>query len=847
VLQVLDRHETGSFNHSAAEIVDYHPSSHRVFVVDAAAGRVCVLVLGALGFERSERTLEPRRDIPGFNAGSVTSLAVEGDLLAVAVGGASNAKRGRVAFYSPTELRYLGSVPVGYAPDMLTFTPDGGKVLVANEGEQVRDPSERIVTDPEGSVSIIDVSRGVEQAAVTHATFAAFDSRIEEYRSAGVRMPRLGDRFFASGNGKVQLSRDLEPEYIGVAADGKTAWVSLQENDAVGVLDIEAGRFTDILPLGSKDFSLGAASLETLALSEDATTTWAGLSGGAPDVVPGAEPPTWASASGLWYEADESGGARQVFYVLRAGAIERHVLAPGQLYRSRSTALPKAAAIGSTRGLARDRRDGSFWLGSARRPLVYQLHEDGRLARAVDLASAVGDGAGVDALAFDVERGRLFAFIQARASAAAHGTALVRIVAIDANAHGSRFGASLAEYLLPLEGGADGSPPQVGAAAIDRSGQLLVVVRSAAGAGSTESVLGVDLTGASDVLGREPRSDGAGFMGLSVDELVSSYRIVLAHQRRLFTLPREPGASGLDVVGAARLLDGRIALLGLRQAPSPRPNDPRVGERGRVQRGPVLGIVSFDDGNRLDASDRDGAVRVRHWPVLGSYMPDGLHALRVKGEDYFLTANEGDTRHYDAKRLADVDLDPSRFGAAASLQSRASLGRLKISALDGDLDGDGDLDEIHAFGARSLSVWSAAGELVFDTGSLFEDVTAVALANEFNSNNDENMSFDTRSDDRGPEPEGLELAEISGRAYAFVGLERVGGIVVLDVSDPRAPVFVEYVNPRDFSGSADRGGARDLGPEGLKFVPAGVSPTGRDLLLVGNEVSGTTTAYEVNL
>jgi hypothetical protein len=181
------------------------------------------------------------------------------------------------------------------------------------------------------------------------------------------------------------------------------------------------------------------------------------------------------------------------------------------------------------------------------------------------------------------------------------------------------------------------------------------------------------------------------------------------------------------------------------------------------------------------------------------------------------------------------------------LQSSSSLGRLKISALDGDLDRDGDLDEIHAFGARSLSVWNAFGDLVFDTGSLFEEVTAIALSSAFNSNNDANGSFDTRSDDKGPEPEGLEVAEIDGHVYAFVGLERVGGIVVLDISNPRDVVFVEYVNPRDFAGDAARGAARDLGPEGLKFVPAAQSPTGRGLLLVANEVSGTTSAYDVSL
>jgi 2',3'-cyclic-nucleotide 2'-phosphodiesterase/3'-nucleotidase/5'-nucleotidase len=260
-----------------------------------------------------------------------------------------------------------------------------------------------------------------------------------------------------------------------------------------------------------------------------------------------------------------------------------------------------------------------------------------------------------------------------------------------------------------------------------------------------------------------------------------------------------------------------------------------------------LELVSFDEQNRFDASDRDGQVRLRHWPVLGGYMPDGIEALRRDGVDYFVTANEGDTRGYDARRLADVELDPERFPNAAALQSRHALGRLEVSILDGDLDADGDLDEIHAFGARSLSVWDAAGQLVFDTGSLLEDVTALALSTGFNSNNDANGSFDTRSDNKGPEPEGLDVGEIDGRFYVFLGLERVGGIVVLDVTDPRHTSFVEYVNPRNFEGDAARGGARDLGPEGVEFVPAGESPTGRGLLLVANEVSGTTTAYHVNL
>ena len=78
-------------------------------------------------------------------------------------------------------------------------------------------------------------------------------------------------------------------------------------------------------------------------------------------------------------------------------------------------------------------------------------------------------------------------------------------------------------------------------------------------------------------------------------------------------------------------------------------------------------------------------------------------------------------------------------------------------------------------------------------------------------------------------------------------LERIGGIVAFDIHDPSAPRFVEYVNNRVFSGDAVAGTAGDLGPEGIDFVPAEDSPTDQPLLVVGNEVSGTTTVYELTV
>lgn len=254
-------------------------------------------------------------------------------------------------------------------------------------------------------------------------------------------------------------------------------------------------------------------------------------------------------------------------------------------------------------------------------------------------------------------------------------------------------------------------------------------------------------------------------------------------------------------------------------------------------------------GNGLDPSDRDGGVRIAPWPVRGLYMPDAIAAYRVGGQDFLVTANEGDARDYECfgeeERVGGVDLDPAAFPNAAALQEDETLGRLRTTSASGDLDGDGDFDEIHTFGARSFSIRNGAGELVWDSGDDLELITAAALPDGFNSTNDENGTFDERSDDKGPEPEGVALGVFRGRTYAFVGLERTGGIAVFDVSNPLAPTFVRYVNTRDFGGDAEAGTAGDLGPEGLLFIPRSASPIPRALLVAANEVSGTVTIYSI--
>ncbi len=272
---------------------------------------------------------------------------------------------------------------------------------------------------------------------------------------------------------------------------------------------------------------------------------------------------------------------------------------------------------------------------------------------------------------------------------------------------------------------------------------------------------------------------------------------------------------------------------------------------GRVEALVGLGFKDYNAaGNGIDASNEDGTVNITNWPVKGMYQPDALTAYRVAGSDYVITANEGDARDYDGfseeERIKDLTLDPNVFPDAAQLQLDENLGRLKTTTMNGDTDGDGDYDELYSYGARSFSIWSADGTLVYDSGDDLEQITATLVPDDFNSDDEENGSFDDRSDDKGPEPEGVVVGTIGGRKYAFIGLERVGGIMVYDVTDPTAPTFVEYINTRDFGGDPAASLAGDMSPEGLVFINQYKSPTGKPLLVVSYEVSGSTTIFEID-
>ena len=251
----------------------------------------------------------------------------------------------------------------------------------------------------------------------------------------------------------------------------------------------------------------------------------------------------------------------------------------------------------------------------------------------------------------------------------------------------------------------------------------------------------------------------------------------------------------------------------------------------------------------FDASDKDGGINIKTWPVWGMYMPDSIAGFTVGGQTYYAIANEGDSRDWkgwsEETRVADLKLDEKAFPNAKELQAPAALGRLKTTKTMGDADGDGKYEKIFSYGGRSFSILDASGKMIFDSADQFEQYIAKNEPKNFNSNHEKNNSFDDRSDDKGPEPEAITTGVINGTPYIFIGLERQGGIMVYSAADPKAPKFETYFTSRKFDGDVKAGTAGDLGPEGFKFISGENSPTGKPMLAAAHEVSGTTALYEI--
>lgn len=245
----------------------------------------------------------------------------------------------------------------------------------------------------------------------------------------------------------------------------------------------------------------------------------------------------------------------------------------------------------------------------------------------------------------------------------------------------------------------------------------------------------------------------------------------------------------------------------------------------------------------IDATDTGSTISITQ-TVKGLPMPDTVATYSKNGKTYVVTANEGDARadDRDQSRFGDISgndsmntiLDSNYPASNTGVRADAQLGRLNVSRIDGDTDGNGKIDEIRMLGTRSFTIWEVTGsglQRTWDSGSYFET---------YIRDNDLAGWVDSRSDDKGPEPECLVLGEIDGKTFAFIGMERNNGIFMFDITDPNAPSFFGYTRTSDGSNTP-------LRPEGMSFISADDSPNGQNLLIVGYEGDGTSTSERIGV
>ncbi len=280
--------------------------------------------------------------------------------------------------------------------------------------------------------------------------------------------------------------------------------------------------------------------------------------------------------------------------------------------------------------------------------------------------------------------------------------------------------------------------------------------------------------------------------------------------------------------------------------------------------------IGFEDYSQtpIDIDKKDDAYQPKTYEsLMGIRMPDAIAAFERDGRTYLVTANEGDGREWGDEDLGsfylnEAEADYEEEGAASptggiTAENSGLVG--KVTYFDAQ-DYEGlDPKKDYLFGGRSFTIFEATGkglEEVFTSGDDFEALTAQYVPDYYNASND-NAVMDDRSGKKGPEPESVTVGTVNGQVYAFVALERTGGIMVYDVTRPDEAAFVNYINTRDFTqtvegsevyeeGELDKwvtGG--DVAPEGLCFIAGADSPTGQALLLAACEVSGTVAVYQV--
>ncbi len=685
------------FDVAGAEIVAFDAASKRAFVVNGFANAIDVFDLSnpAAPVAAGSFSLIPY-------GGGVQSVAIGNGKVACAISAAVKTDPGVVVFFD-LDLNFIASVTVGALPDMVTFTPDGTKAITANEGE----PSDDYSVDPEGSISIIDVSgKSITQKNVTTLGFNGL--------AAGIIDPSI----VPFGPGNPTIGQDLEPEYVVVSADSTTAFVSLQEHSAIATVDLATKRIVSVKPLGTKKHYAGTPSLTTATLGGLASigTTAAGQ-----DILLG-------GLSGLWIDSVNASTGVITFWAntdrgpnlepvnvdgdpalerpfalpafqpriatftydpaTNAIALTGQILlrkpdgspmtglpniqgnAPGFAYTDEQPVdlfgnpIPNDPLGGDLEGLCRT-SDGTIWMCDEYRPALYKFDATGlMLDRFVPAGSnAFGVTVGTEAFpavyaqrrdnrgfeAIAVWQDKIYCFVQSPLDNPD--------VANDANSKSSRniriakfdptTNSVTAEYIYVLEGGAS---DKIGDACAYGPGKFLVVERdSAIGSSSLKKIFEIDLAGATDISTLPPAIAGPGgtLDRMTPAELAAAGIVPVTKAMRV-DLAAIGYANGIEKVEGLAMRDPSMLLV-------LNDNDFRMPASWDIATGtfvpnanaaePTLGAITFT-GNGLDPSDQDGVNRIFGWPVEGTYQPDGMALLTAVGQSYLVTANEGDSREW---------------------------------------------------------------------------------------------------------------------------------------------------------------------------------------------------------
>lgn len=221
----------------AAEITAYDASTKKLFVVNnSGTNRIEIIDLTDPAMPKIIGNI----NLVPYNGASNSVACYNGKLAVALESTTSKQDLGKVVVFNTSTYAEIKQITVGALPDMVTFSPDGNFILTANEGE----PNDTYTNDPDGTVSIIDVNNNY---TATTLNFSAFNTQLTTLKQAGFR---------SFGPSAGNLAKDIEPEYITISTDSKTAWVTLQENNAIAKIDLTNKTITTIFPLGFKDYNV---------------------------------------------------------------------------------------------------------------------------------------------------------------------------------------------------------------------------------------------------------------------------------------------------------------------------------------------------------------------------------------------------------------------------------------------------------------------------------------------------------------------------------------------------------------------------------------------------------------